>query len=405
MSLTSGVNQIFRRFDARVVRSSTYDRLLDYRVLRHASSSAYPDLSFHLPTFEVSDEDVEITARVVDAFHCACEKEKSVTTQNGVSRDLWGKIRQRHHAEFIDLLRRRRVRRIASTLVNAMHYPISYGLCWDMGRLTWEDAHSGNACKLATVIADRFISLAEAVGVVYVEFPEWGRWGQAIHLNLSDIYECVEEKIGLSLAIPECFGLYGVRAGKHTIDVMTPSHAYAAWRIHELLKGQFDSCVCEIGGGYGGCAYYVLQRLLGRYVIIDLPVINVLQGFFLMKTCGAENVHLYGEDTHERRIHVLPYWMMREMPDRCFALTVNQESLPEIDRRNAELYIKEIARTTRQYFLSINQESGAHVGYHGFQHNVVPALIAGHEAFVRRHRFPWWIRKGDVEELYEIGGS
>ncbi|MHC4579852.1 MAG: putative sugar O-methyltransferase, partial [Planctomycetota bacterium] len=352
--------------------------------------------------FELTVDDLEITKRVMNAFHFALQKENSIATEDLPRNDLWEKIRYRSQAKFIELLLKRDVSQIANILVNALHHPISYGLCWDSKHLSYEEACSENAPKLATLIADRFISLAEAAGVVYVEFPEWGRWGKNIYLNLSEVYEQVEQKTGLSLAIPECFGLYGVQTGKHTIYLMTPSHAYAAWRMHELLNGEQNSRVCEIGGGYGGCAYYAFQRPFRKYIIIDLPVINVLQGFFLMKTCGSDNVHLYGEENEERPVHVLPYWMIEEMPSKSFDLTISQTSLTEIDRKNAELYIKEIARTTQYYFLNINQESGAGVGYKDFQHNIVPALVAEHGGFKRRYRFPWWIRKGHIEELYEI---
>ena len=221
-------------------------------------------------------------------------------------------------------------------------------------------------------------------------------------MDLSDIYEEVEQALGLRLAIPECFGLYGIRAGKYTIYHMTPSHVYTAWRILEILHGKKDSRILEIGGGYGVCAYYRFQQPLKRYTIIDLPIINLLQGFFLIKTCGADNVYLYGEKNKERKIHVLPYWMIAEMPDKSFDLTLSQISLTEIDKKIAQDYVQEIARTTMQYFLSINQEGASGVGYKRFQHNIVPELVLVHGCFKRRYRFPFWMRRGVIEELYEI---
>ena len=75
--------------------------------------------------------------------------------------------------------------------------------------------------------------------------------------------------------------------------------------------------------------------------------------------------------------------------------------LPEIDKKNSEAYLDDIARTTRGFFLSINQESGAHYADDA-RHNVVPDLMLGRRSFRRRYRFPWWIKKGFVEELYRI---
>ena len=39
--------------------------------------------------------------------------------------------------------------------------------------------------------------------------------------------------------------------------------------------------ICEIGGGMGGAAYYAARLGAAHYTLIDLPVMNALQGYFL----------------------------------------------------------------------------------------------------------------------------
>jgi hypothetical protein len=93
---------------------------------------------------------------------------------------------------------------------------------------------------------------------------------------------------------------------------------------------------------------------------------------------------------------------MSRLPDACFDLVLNQTSLPEIDPEQARAYVAEIARTTRRWFLSINQESRGDVGEGEFRHGVVSHMVEAHGGFRRRRRYPFWLRSGEVEELFEV---
>jgi len=406
MKIRTAVNRVLGPFDARVVRASTYLSVDDMRRERgflHGRPAGPPDLEFELPRFEVEDADLVLARRVVDALRAALEDEASLADDRRPSGDLWERIASESQGDFVRLARAGDVAGVAVVLVNALQHQVSYGLNTDSHRLTFHVASSpAEAPHLATVIADRFVAFAEAVGVLYAENPEWGRWGVNIYADLGKLYGEVERAVGATLDVPPCFGLYGVRAGDSVIHPMTPMNAYAAWRAFEVLSEVTLPAICEIGGGYGGTAYYAFQRPLARYTVIDLPVVNALQGYFLLKTCGSDRVALYGEDGAGRPLHVLPYWTMAELPDKSFDLCLSQESLPEIDRSQARAYVAEIARTTRRWFLSLNQESQGDIGYKDFEQGVVPALVAEHGGFRRRRRYPFWLRPGEVEELYEV---
>ncbi len=76
--------------------------------------------------------------------------------------------------------------------------------------------------------------------------------------------------------------------------------------------------------------------------------------------------------------------------------------MPEIIQATVEDYLRQIRRTSRRYFLSINQEGGAFAGRPELRQIIVPQLAAAVGGFKRQARYPYWIRKGYVEEVYEV---
>ena len=136
------------------------------------------------------------------------------------------------------------------------------------------------------------------------------------------------------------------------------------------------------------------------YTIIDLPIINVVQGYFLMKCFGEEVILLFGESISDKPIKVMPYWhFLRE--DNQFDICFNQDSLPEMPFERALEYLNRIPEVTRSHFYSINQEACAPAGQGLTQLNI-PEIIAKNSKYNLLFRYPNWIRKGYVEELYSL---
>lgn len=400
--IRDALNGVLKPVNLRLIRG--WDRPRNDYIFHHSCPDGPPSIEFDFPKIGVEASDLDLSRRVVEAYNAAEAQERALRQDDIPKDDLWDKIAQSSHCDFVTRLRASDVEGVAGQLVNALRHPMSYGLSWDHGALSYELARDDEKSGLlGRMIVDRLLALAEALGVVRVEFPEWGQWGKSIYSDLGEVCDRIDEALGFPISIPPCFGLYGVRAGRHRVHVMAAAHAYTAWRIENLLETKEASHICEIGGGYGGVAHYSFQKPPTSYSLIDLPLVNALQGYFLMKTCGAENVRLYGEDHPDRPIAVLPYWCMKDMADNCFDLVISQESLPEIDRENAEAYIEDIARTSKRYFLSINQETGATVSQgSGFRHNVVADLVRAQGGFERIYRFPYWIRRGQLEELFVV---
>ena len=146
----------------------------------------------------------------------------------------------------------------------------------------------------------------------------------------------------------------------------------------------------ELGAGLGRTAYYARQMGIIDYTIIDLPFTAVSQGYFLMRTLGGDQVLLQGEYRGDAsgKVKILNPTAFLESSG-SYDLIVNIDSLTEMSRRMAEQYWRRIEAST-PLFLSINHEANEFM---------VRDLIDGSVCVTGRHRHPYWIRKGYVEEL------
>lgn len=254
---------------------------------------------------------------------------------------------------------------------------------------------------LAAWIYDKLLSLAEAVGVVRLELPETGPWGETLKLSPVELWNRIEGKLGIELSPPDHVGgCLGIRAGDNIIQMRVLEAIYAAFRLRQLSEQRGFKSVCELGAGAGLTAYYAILLGVEEYTIIDLPTMNAVQGYMLGGSRIGDHVALRGEESHGKRVHILPPEAFSSLPLKAFELLYNQDSLPEIEHEAAISYLRDAARLNIPIILSINQE--AHLPtVDGYQASV-PELIAeaGGYGLSSRHRH--WLREGYLEEIYEL---
>jgi hypothetical protein len=221
-----------------------------------------------------------------------------------------------------------------------------------------------------------------------------------------EVVKKIEESIGISIIPPPIDGgLFKIGFEPYRFGERDCNAIYTAWLMRGLLpKGQATS-VCEIGGGVGRVAYWATRLGLNEYTLLDLPHINVLQGFFLLKALPDANICLYGEsDNHAAQagasIRVMPGYICRDGRHKSFDLVLNQDSFPEIHADIVVDYLRWI-KVSATSFLSINHESQPNAGSGTLQNNVSD-LIAGVGGFSRESRHLYWLRKGYVTELYRV---
>jgi hypothetical protein len=111
-------------------------------------------------------------------------------------------------------------------------------------------------------------------------------------------------------------------------------------------------------------------------------------------------VILCGEPESHGALCIYPYWMLKEQSPKSFGLAVNQDSLPEIAPGVVADYLNEIVRTAH-CFLSINQEGEGASCRPDILQNLVPRMVDRVPGLKRVGRFPFWMRAGYVEEIYQ----
>jgi len=217
----------------------------------------------------------------------------------------------------------------------------------------------------------------------------------------------VENKLEFSIAFPNIGSPYGLVINNSLITMESPEHIYVSTRINTIVKDFFNDnnqlkCV-EIGGGYGGLAYWFLKSNLNnisKYTIIDFPLMNVIQGYFLSKAFGTSNVIFYGEKKNENiKIELIPIDKTSEIKN--FDLLINENSMPEMPLESVQNYLYWAKENLNGIFYSYNQEAYSPVN--GKEQISVPKTISKiSNSFELYSRNISWIRNGYVEEVYKV---
>jgi hypothetical protein len=333
----------------------------------------------------------EAATRVVDAYHAA------MGAPQVASPSMWAAI-EAQHTEFFTAVRARDLATVQQTLARLFHTP----LIWGLGRvhpLTPIHIRSGQPEGVQIQVTDALVSLAEATGVSRITCIE--QQGVDAHLaalrvDVTALLGALVERTGLEVGMPEAGENYGCLIGGHRVSIDSLVHAYTAYRLQQLSV-EPNARIVEIGGGYGCLASVCRRNGYADYTIVDLPWVNLIQGYVLIMSLPPASVSLFGEP--DRPVKVRPFWEFGRLADQSVDVVINTDSLPEIGEETARHYIADIARVTRRYFLSINQEAMAE--YPGVGHQLhVNGLCAEEPRLRLLHRQRYWMRQGYVEEVF-----
>ena len=354
-----------------------------------------------VPDIAPTSEDEHLAERLLNAYRLCKAEERGVAGP-----DVWSSIRNQQDP-FFEVLSDGQPRQLAAYLCNMSRLDATVGVT--QGHFEYRRILTSPEYQylIALMIKDKLVSFAEATGALSPENPEQGPWGRSLHLETDSIVDLIETAIGQSIRPPPIDGgLLKIesRGGLfHDRDV----HAqYAAWSMKQIAG--LGASICEIGGGVGRAAYWSCRFGLGNYSILDLPHINVLQGFYLQKSLPGEHIVLFGEDGTQGKIRVLPYFVKETIPDDDFDLILNQDSLPEINASVALDYLRWIKKKSRKWFYSINQEAAASYSQTWNsdvleqRQNIVPRMVSHVGGYLRISRSLYWLRRGYTCEIYDV---
>jgi len=170
-----------------------------------------------------------------------------------------------------------------------------------------------------------------------------------------------EETRGLfplsDLAIPSIGNPFGVCLEGTLLNARAEFQHSCAVRVAGLLKSQ-RSTVMEIGGGFGGMAYYLLRdRPETKYFNFDLPESIALATYFLVKAFPHKNILLFGErplteaTIADADIVLIPLFEMKRLQNASIDITFSSHAMTDIEPEELVSYLETIHRVTRNRFL------------------------------------------------------
>lgn len=139
---------------------------------------------------------------------------------------------------------------------------------------------------------------------------------------------------------------------------------YYATMISRLVRGPKHQFVLEIGGGFGGLAYFMVRDNPGlTYIDVDLPENMALASFFLLSGAPDKKIGLYGEvnlqtdDLSQYDALILPNFAIQEIKDNAIDLCFNSYSLSEMPMPTVTNYMSHFNRISSKFIYHINHTS------------------------------------------------
>lgn len=167
------------------------------------------------------------------------------------------------------------------------------------------------------------------------------------------------------LAAPEIGNPFGIVIDGTLVRTGAPYQHYSAHRLRECI-GSAPSTVVEIGGGYGGTAYYLLRDRAGTtYIDFDLPESLALTAYHLMSALPHLRFLLYGEGdlSPQNRAHfdvlLMPLWEMESMNAGSADLAFSSHAVTDLSPRAMRACLHGIARIANGCFLCIGNARGS----------------------------------------------
>ncbi len=194
-------------------------------------------------------------------------------------------------------------------------------------------------------------------------------WKKEFMLTILKSYEIWKDYVGGDLkdvSAPLIGNPWGYYIEGNLIMRYSFRHHRFASIVKNLLADTDNPVVAEIGGGYGGFAYYLLkERNDLTYVNFDLPEILLMSSYYLMNAFPDKRILLFGESQSKKisadtmnsyDIILLPNLELPKLDRDSVDLFINTGSLSEMDLVTIREYISQIARTCKRYFFHENSD-------------------------------------------------
>ena len=350
------------------------------------------------PPNPVTEADIELCERLLVAFKASTSRGRPIgETHHGI----WAWTLNTYQRQLAETLQHGDARDLAHLLASMFQQEFVWGIAHG-GHI--RDSGSRLGARILNLNSlDLLVSLAEALGVTPVENPEQGQAGIAFSEGVGELISQMERVLGFRIDAPDVGAPFGMAIDGRLLTLEAPDQIYGAVRLDQAIPVHLhhrlgDSpAIVEIGGGYGGMCYWflLLRPDVTRYTIVDLPIMNVLQGYFLAQTLGSATVSFFGEPPAQ--VTLVPDSELAEVATP-FDILVNQDSMPEMPHETMLSYLAWARSNCSGFFYSYNQEATA--DFLGQIQGIVSKGITQIGGFERIRRDQSWIRRGYAEEIY-----
>ena len=199
---------------------------------------------------------------------------------------------------------------------------------------------------------------------------------------------------------------WGLKVDSTLVLGTAPRHHYYADQVAQLVASVERPRVAEIGGGFGGFAYYLLARRCPKasYLDFDLPEVVALASYYLLSAFPDRTTVLYGEAQLDEQtlatsdLVLMPNFAIDTLPPRCVDVVLNSASLSEMHRPTVERYITDVGRISRRFFFHDNSDQPVAVGD---THEIPASSFPTPEGFrlIREQQSPWFSSSRYSERL------
>jgi hypothetical protein len=173
------------------------------------------------------------------------------------------------------------------------------------------------------------------------------------------------------LVRPDIGNPYGFFSGSSFITTGAEYQHYYANKTVDLLGGYSEPTVLELGGGYGGYAYFLHKMNNGiKYIDIDLPEVLSIASFYLMAAYPDSKFVLYGEydeiPDHGFDFLMLPNFAVDKIKAGSVDLIFNSYSLGEMSGDAIDAYVAQFKRLEPRFLIHVNHVKFAVRGAEAF---------------------------------------
>ncbi|MBI5623171.1 MAG: putative sugar O-methyltransferase [Elusimicrobia bacterium] len=174
-----------------------------------------------------------------------------------------------------------------------------------------------------------------------------------------------DEPLG-RLRVPEIGDPWGLSIGGELVAPQAFRFHNHSRQISGILSGIGKPVWAEIGGGYGGTAFYYLRNALEpgvTYVDFDLPETLAIAAYYLSRALPGRRIWLHDgaapltrESVSGFDVVLAPNYAIERLEDDAVDLFLNAFSFSEMPYPVLENYLRHVQRTTAGYFLQNNMD-------------------------------------------------